>query len=218
MSAKARSVLIVGRSASVLRDSVAMLRDRGYGANATNQFDRVLDDYDVHEVDLVLFGGMVPPDRKDQLRAEILDRNPRVEFQPGLGGIAPLLAAQVEQFFAPAAADIEFEPETRTIRLTLDDATQVAVEGIWGTYVPPEPIGHSAVAFGGLLTAGEHVITIPDEVPLENSFAAVRVGDGMSVLQIGVPAPPPPGITAGSLPAPEPVCTRLPWHGAIATA
>jgi hypothetical protein len=218
MSDKTRCVLIVGRSASVLVDAVAMLRDRGYGANATNQFDRVLDDYDVRDVDLVIFGGMVPPDTKEQLRASILDRNPRAEFRPGLGGIAPLLVAQAEEFFARAAATIEYDAEARTVRLRLGGGTAVMVEGIWGTYVPPEPIGRSTVVFDGVLPAGEHEIAIPDEVSRENSFLAVRAGDGVSVVRIGVARQPPQGIVPGSLPAPEPVSTRLPWHGAPVTA
>src|SRR5260370_18846725 len=40
-------ILVVGRSPSVLVDAVEILRTKGYSADATNQFDRVLDDYDV---------------------------------------------------------------------------------------------------------------------------------------------------------------------------
>ena len=42
-------VLIVGRSGKVLRETVALLRERGYAANASNRFDSLLDDYDVRE-------------------------------------------------------------------------------------------------------------------------------------------------------------------------
>src|SRR6478609_2602398 len=102
MSTRTGRVLIVGRSTAVLVDTVAMLRERGHGANASNQFDRLLDDYDFREVDLVIFGGMVPPEKKEQLQVEIRNLNPRVTFMQGLGGIAPLLVAQVEEFFGGA--------------------------------------------------------------------------------------------------------------------
>ncbi|MFL6059890.1 MAG: MFS transporter, partial [Marmoricola sp.] len=62
-----RRVLVVGRSPCVLLETVALLRERGYDANATNQFDDVLEDYDVSALDVLVFGGMVPLDRKAQL-------------------------------------------------------------------------------------------------------------------------------------------------------
>jgi hypothetical protein len=37
-------ILVIGRSPSVLVDTVEILRSKGYSADATNQFDRVLDD------------------------------------------------------------------------------------------------------------------------------------------------------------------------------
>ncbi|REG00307.1 EmrB/QacA subfamily drug resistance transporter [Asanoa ferruginea] len=57
---KPERVLIVGRSPSVLVDAVDILRADGYTANATNQFDRVLDDYDVTDLDVLVFGGHGP--------------------------------------------------------------------------------------------------------------------------------------------------------------
>lgn len=211
MSTGTGRALIVGRSTAVLVDTVAMLRERGYGANASNQFDRLLDDYDPREVDLVIFGGMVPPERKEQLQEEIRHLNPRVTFLQGLGGIAPLLVAQVEEFFGGAAPGVEYDATARVVHVTLDHAAPVVVEGIWGTFVPPEPVGHTLVAFEGELGAGTHAIPIPDEVPLATSFAAVRLGSRVSVLQIGATPQAVKRIAPGSLPTPEPVSTRLPW-------
>lgn len=211
MSTPTCGVLIVGRSTAVLVDTVAMLRERGYGANASNQFDRLLDDYDFREVDLVIFGGMVPPEKKEQLQVEIRNLNPRVTFMQGLGGIAPLLVAQVEEFFGGAGPDVEYDAMARVLHVTLDDAAPVVVEGIWGTFLPPEPVGHTVIAFEGELGAGEHAIPIPDEVPFETSFAAVRVRNRVSVMQIGATPQAITRIVPGSLPAPEPVSTRLPW-------
>lgn len=211
MSTPSGRVVIVGRSAAVLLDTVAILRERGYGANASNQFDQLLEDYDFREVDLVIFGGMVPPEKKEHLQAEIRDLNPGVTFMQGRGGIAPLLVSQVEEFFRGTAPAVEYDAASRVLHVTLDAAAPVVVEGIWGTFVPPEPVGHSMTVFTGELGAGEHAIPIPDEVPLESSFAATRVGSRVSVMQIGDTPQAVKRIVPGSLPAPEPVSTRLAW-------
>lgn len=190
-----------------------MLRDRGYGANASNRFDRLLDDYDIYEVDLVIFGGMVPPDKKEHLRAEIRKLNPRVRFMQGLGGIAPLLVAQVEEFFGGAAHGVEYDAATRVFRVTLADAEPVVVEGLWARFVPPEPVAQSAIAFDDELASGVHEIAIPDDVPLQGSYAVVRIGGRVSAFQIGETPQSIKRIAAAqSLPAPEPVTTQLPWE------
>ncbi len=212
MTDRTKRVLIVGRSGSVLVDAVAMLRDRGYGANASNQFDRLLHDYDMSEVDLVIFGGMVPPDRKEQLRAEILELSPRVCFMQGLGGIARLLVAQVEQLFAGAAPGVEYDAAARVLRVVLAADESVVVEGLWAEVVPPEPVAHSVIAHDGVLAAGEHEIAIPDVVPMQGSYVVVRIGNRVSALQIGETPQSIKRIAAAqSLPAPDPVTTGFPW-------
>ncbi|MFI7674249.1 hypothetical protein [Actinophytocola sp. NPDC049390] len=190
-----------------------MLRDRGYGANASNQFDRLLDDYDMREVDLVILGGMVPQDKKEYLRAEIGTLNPSARVMQGLGGIAPLLVAQVEEFFAGGAPGVEYDAAARAFRVTLADAESVVVEGLWATFVPPEPVAQSAIAVDDELTPGVHEIAIPADVPLEGSYATVRVGERVSAFQIGeTPQSVKRLAAAQSLPAPEPVTTRFPWE------
>lgn len=208
-----KRVLIIGRSRSVLVDAVAMLRDRGYGANASNQFNRLLADYDVGKVDLVIFGGMVPLDRKEQLRTEISQLNPRVSFLQGLGGIARLLVAQVEQFFGGAAPGVDYDAATRVLRLELAAPAPVVVEGLWAEFVPPEPVAQSTVAHDGTLAAGVHEIAIPDVVPLQGSYVAVHIGHRVSAFQIGeTPRSIERLAAAQTLPAPEPVTTRFPWY------
>jgi hypothetical protein len=59
-----RSVLLIGKSQLVLDESVAGLRDLGYKAQATNNFADIIGRFDVKEIDLVVFGGQVPADRK----------------------------------------------------------------------------------------------------------------------------------------------------------
>jgi hypothetical protein len=87
---------VVGRSPNVLIDTVEILRGKGYSADATNQFDRVLDDYAGEDIDILVFGGMVPADTKQRLRQEISEHNAHVTFVQGLAGIAGLIAPQVE--------------------------------------------------------------------------------------------------------------------------
>jgi hypothetical protein len=89
-------ILVVGRSPSVLVGTVEILRSKGYSADATNQFDHVLDDYDAQDIGIVVFGGMVPADTKHHLGQQIGQRNADVTFVQGLAGIAGLIAAQVE--------------------------------------------------------------------------------------------------------------------------
>ena len=89
-------ILVIGRSETVLSEAVTILREKGYAAGATNEFDRSLDLFDAGQLDLVVFGGMVPPDTKEHLRGQISARNPAAAFVQGYAGIPGLLAAQAE--------------------------------------------------------------------------------------------------------------------------
>jgi hypothetical protein len=182
-------VLIVGRSPSVLRAAVDLLRGKGYLADVTNQFDRVLDEYDVSDLDVLVFGGMIPPETKQYLREEITKRNAGVTVVQGLAGIPGVIAAQVEAVTGGGAssdADIAYNPEDRTVRLTLPGPEQVTIEALWMTsWTPPEPTSTSAKVYAGDLAAGSHEIALPDEVPSEGSFAAVTVGAQVTVLTVG---------------------------------
>jgi hypothetical protein len=212
MSGRTQRVLIVGRSGSVLIDTVRILRDRRYAANASNQFDTLLDDYDLREPDLIIFGGMVPPEARAHLLAEVRTINPQVRFMQGMGGIAALVAAQVEEHFGGGVAGVEYVAAARVFDVTLEDTTPVLVEGLWATFVPPEPVAHSAVAFDGTLDDGLHQIAIPDEVPRQGSYAIVHIGPRVSAFQTGeTPESVRRIVAAQSLPEPEPVTTRLPW-------
>jgi hypothetical protein len=184
-------VLVVGRSPSVLVAAVDILRAKGYTADATNRFDRVLDDYDVTGLDVLVFGGMVPPDTKQLLRAEISRRNPRVSFVQGLAGIAGVIAAQVEALASeerqgPDDAEISYDAEHRHVRLTLKAPAHVTVEALWGTsFTPPEPKSTSTVVFDGDLAPGAHEIPLPDAVPSQASFATVAAGGLVRVFTVG---------------------------------
>jgi CheY-like chemotaxis protein len=124
-------ILVVGRSPNVLVDTVEILRSKGYSADATNQFDRVLDDYDAQDIDIVVFGGMVPAGTKQHLRQEIGERNAHVTFVQGLAGIAGLIAAQVEGVITagePDGIDVVYDEDQRSVRLTLPKAAHVTVQ------------------------------------------------------------------------------------------
>ncbi|MFC1429956.1 hypothetical protein ACEZDB_04695 [Streptacidiphilus sp. N1-3] len=184
-------ILVVGRSPGVLVATVDILRTKGYTADATNQFDRVLDDYDVAGLDVLVFGGMVPADTKQYLREEVSRRNPRVSIVQGLAGIAGVIAAQVEAAGAeqrddPAGVEIAYDEARRCVQLVLKEPAHVTVEALWATsFTPPEPRSTSMQVFDGALGAGFHVVPLPDQVPSEASYATVAVGDLVRVFTVG---------------------------------
>lgn len=184
-------ILVVGRSPSVLVAAVDILRAKGYTADATNQFDHVLDDYDVTDLGVMVFGGMVPADTKQYLRGEVAKRNPRVRFIQGLAGIAGVIAAQVEALTSdeqrgPDGAEITYDAARRCAQLTLKEPAHATVEALWLTsFTPPEPKSTSTRIFDGNLEAGFHTIPLPDRVPFEASFITVAVDDWVRVFTVG---------------------------------
>jgi hypothetical protein len=187
-------VLIVGRSPSVLLEAVDILRGRGHQADATNQFADVLGDYDVADLDVLVFGGMVPAETKQFLREEVSKLNPAMTFVQGLAGMPGLIAAQVD---AVAAADavaadasagtsVVSDSARRSVLITLATAAHVTVEAWWGTsFQPPEPRSAHATVFDEHLTPGEHAIAMPDDVPDAASFAAARIDGSVHVFTVG---------------------------------
>jgi hypothetical protein len=123
----------------------------------------------VKEIDLVVFGGQVPPDRKAALREEIGAINPRVIFVQGLAGIPGLIGNQVQGAFAasqqdPTRAPI-YAPDDRSIRLTLADPADVKATVWWQTaFVPPDPRSDSPL-LDAQLAGGDHAIPVPGHVP-----------------------------------------------------
>jgi hypothetical protein len=188
-------VLVIGRSKGVLADAVALLQGKGYTADATDEFDRVLDSFDFAALDVVVFGGMVPPETKQGLHEEISSRNPDVVFVQGFAGIPGLIAAQVEAAVGDAEGDaaVEYDSATRSIRLSLDRPREVAVVAWWGTsFVPPEPKSTSMTVFDDELPTGSHIVELPDEVPTQASFTTVSVGTSVWAFIV---AAMPPGAT-----------------------
>jgi hypothetical protein len=179
-------ILIIGRSPSVILDAAEILRTKGFQADATNQFDEVLTAYDTTEVDVVLFGGMVPADTKRHLRDEISKVNDHVTFVQGLAGIPGLIAAQIEGAVSPAGDGVTYDPTNRTLHLTLKEPTEVIINAFWGTsFTPPEPKSTSRQLLDSTLDAGEHAIPLPTELPTVASFASVSVGPSVHTFTIG---------------------------------
>jgi hypothetical protein len=182
-------VLLIGKSRLVLDDTVAGLRDLGYRAEATNDFDDVTARFHPREFDLVVFGGQVPPELKAELREEIGAVNPRAIFVEGLAGIPGLIVNQVQGALAPDRPDgggpPTFVPDDRSIRLALAGPADVEVTVWWQTsFVPPDPKSDSLVLLHERLAAGDHTVTIPDLVPTEAAFATVRVDAATSAFSI----------------------------------
>jgi hypothetical protein len=182
-------ILVVGRSPGVLLETVDILRSKGYAADATNQFDHVVDDYDPTGIDIVVFGGMVPAETKQYLREEFSARNPEVTFVQGLAGIAGLVAAQAENAaVAGEAGDdgVAYDAAQRVIQLTLNRTLHVCIEAWWATsFTPPEPTSTSMRVLDAECCDGVHVVPVPDEVPTEASFVTVAVGAAVYAFTVG---------------------------------
>lgn len=197
-------ILVLGRSENVLRELVTILRDKGYAAGASNEFDRALGLFDAGQLDLVVFGGMVPPDTREHLRRQLSIRNPAVAFVQGYAGIPGLVAAQIEAALGDGttgpAATVTYDPRSRSIRISLDGPQDVTVTAWWHTsFTPPEPASTSRVVLAAELPAGAHDIPIPDEVPAQASFATVTIGPSVHAFIVG---PMPKGTTMARFPRP----------------
>jgi len=184
-------VLIIGRSENVLSETVEILRRDGRAAGASNEFDDVMDLFDMTAVDIVVFGGMVPPDTKELLRKQISERNPAMTFIQGFAGIAGVIVAQVraaltEEARAETGLAVTYDPQTRTVDLHLDRPQDVQVVAWWGTsFTPPEPRSTSLVLLDAELPAGQHAIALPAEVPSQASFVTVAAGDAVQAIITG---------------------------------
>jgi hypothetical protein len=197
-------VLVIGRSELVLSETVRILRRKGRAAGASNDFDRVLTLFDMAAVDVVVFGGMVPPGTKEDLRQQIKGRNPEVIFVQGFAGIPGLIADQVEA--ALTAVDnaevrpvVTYAAQTRTVVLQLDRPENVQVVAWWATsFTPPDPRSTSRTIIGAEFSAGRHTVTLPEQVPSQASFVTVTAGDAIHTFIAG---PMPSGTTMASFPA-----------------
>ena len=182
MTTANNSVLVIGRSQAVLDEAVIRLGKLGYKAQATNDFSPLTGRYDPTRMDVVVFGGQVPPDRKAALAKEITAANPQVIVVQGLAGIPGLIADQVEQALAgeqliPGQTPT-FDATQRAIVLSLFAPLAVRVTAYWVTaMMPPDPKSDSELLFDDRLPAGEHTFALPDHANRDAAFATVRAGD-----------------------------------------
>jgi hypothetical protein len=191
-------ILVIGRSENVLSEAVTILRDKGYAAGATNEFDRTLD-------------------------LQISTRNPAMVFVQGYAGIPGLIAEQAAAALCDGTtgpgASVTYDARSRSIGISLGGPQRVTVIAWWATsFVPPEPKSTSLIILDEELPTGSHTIAIPDEVPARASFATVSIGPSVQAFVVG---PMPAGTTlarlagvevpasvAERLALPEPQCLR----------
>jgi hypothetical protein len=202
ISASTASVLVIGRSEKVLKETVELLRNNGRAAGATNDFDNVLTQFDIASLTIVVFGGMVPPETKEALRTNLAAANPTITFIQGLAGIPGLIAAQVEAAAVPSRRDpgsTNYDADSRTVMISLQTSELVRVIGLWGTaFVPPDPESTSEVIFDGMMDAGTHTVPLPAHIPTAASFVVVYVGTDVHPFVVGAM---PRGTTMASPPA-----------------
>jgi hypothetical protein len=193
---KTKSVLVIGRSERVLRKTVDLVRRNGRTAGATNDFENVLALFDAAALDIVVFGGMVPPTTKETLRTQLSEANPTITFVQGLAGIPGLIAAQVEAAIVPRRLEpgsIEYDRHNRTVTISLQSPEHVRLTAFWGTaFVPPDPESASEVIFDDTLEPGRHTVPLPRSVPTVASFLVVTAGEEVHPFEVG---PMPPGTT-----------------------
>ena len=174
------SVLIVGKSQLVLDGITDGLRALGYTAQATSDFADLASQVDLGHLDLVVFGGQVPPNRKAELTHEISSINPSVIFVQGLAGIPGLIVQQVQAAYAGESehpdSTASYDSSQRTINLTLAQPADVKVTAWWQTsFVPPDPKSAAQVLIDARLDAGEHSVSLPEVIPDRAAFAAVQL-------------------------------------------
>ena len=202
ISASTASALVIGRSEKVLKETVDLLRNNGRAAGATNDFDNVLTQFDIASLNIVVFGGMVPPETKQALRTNLAAANPRITFVQGLAGIPGLIAAQVEAAAVPSRRDpgsTNYDADSRVVTISLQAPEPVRVIGFWGTaFVPPDPESTSEVIFDGMMDPGRHTVPLPAHIPTAASFVVVHVGTDVHPFVVGAM---PRGTTMASPPA-----------------
>ena len=176
------SVLVIGRTQRVLDEILAGLHELGYSAQATNDFFADIPArFDPAKLDLVVFGGAVPPERKAELRQQIASINPAVAFVQGLAGIPGLIINQIQGAFAGERTEqLSYSAGERSIQLTVAAPHTVKVSVWWITSaVPPTPASESLVLLDERVAAGTHTVRIPDQIPTEGAFATVQVDDAI---------------------------------------
>jgi hypothetical protein len=188
-----QSVLLIGKSQLVLDDAVAGLGALADKADATNDFSDVTGRFDARTIDLIVFGGQVPPDRKAELKDELAAINPQIIFVQGLAGIPGLIVKQVQGAFTAHERDASGAPTytaaDRSIRLSLAEPAAVKVTAWWQTsFVPPHPESDSLLLLEGRLAAGEHAVSVPDLVPPKAAFASVQIHEAIYAFTIATAA------------------------------
>ena len=182
-------ILVIGRSPGVILDAAGILRSKGFHADATNQFDEVLTEYDTTNIDVVVFGGMVPPDAKQHLtRRDLQGQRPR-HLRAGTRRNRQASSpprSRASRRLPETTTAWPTTRRTRTVQLTLQEPAQVVVEAWWATsFTPPEPTSTSMRVIDSHFDPGEYFIPLPAEVPPVASFVTVSVGPAVRAFTVG---------------------------------
>jgi hypothetical protein len=178
-----RRILVIGKSPAVLGEAERLLNSLGFAAASTDRFDEVAGDFDLTTLDVVVFGGRVPADKKAELKSAISAAQPQAIFVDGLSGIPGLIVAQVRGALLPVTTARVKQTHTahrRSLVLELASPAAVAVTAWWQTSaIPPNPGSDSRILLDRRLDAGVHEVRIPDDIPNEVAFASVEVNESV---------------------------------------
>jgi CheY-like chemotaxis protein len=184
-----QKILLIGKSPAALEAMGSLLRQKGYNAKTTNNFNGIPARYKLEEFDLITMGGQVPPDTKASIMQAAKAQRGDILFVQGMAAIPGLVVAQIEGELHADQRDPDrppaFHADTRTLSLTLTAAVSVTVTAWWQTtFVPPNPGSDSRVLSDETLPAGAHTISIPPDIPEQSSFVTVQVGNAVYPLRL----------------------------------
>jgi hypothetical protein len=174
-----KSVLLIGRSQLVIDAAAARLAELGYTAQGTNDFSEIIERFDMRQVDLVVFGGAVPPELKAELRDEMSAINPAIIFVQGLAGIPGLIVTQVQGAFASEdhhhGSAPTYSHDGRSIQLALTEPAKVKVT-LWSqAFGLQAQRSDSVVLLDEHLGHGAHTLRIPTDLTADSTVASVEI-------------------------------------------
>ncbi len=172
-----KHILIIGRSPDALDGMRSMLEQKGHTVETTHDFDNIPDRYRLEDFDLITMGGKVSPETKEHIMTAATARKNTMQFVQGMAGIPGLVVDQIEGELAADLRDSAhaptFQASTRTFTLSLPKPSRVL------TFIPPNPGSDSHVLCNEILAAGTHTVSVPADIPMQSSFASIRVDDAV---------------------------------------
>lgn len=190
---KQNNILIIGKSPAALDAMQSMLKQKGYKVETTDNFEDIPSRYKLEDFDLITMGGKVPPETKAAIMQVATERKNAMRFVQGMAAIPGLVVDQIEGELAANLRDPNqapaFQADTCTFTLSLSEPTLVLITIWWQTtFVPPNSGSDSRALRNETLPAGTSTITVPSDIPMDSSFASVRVGDAVYCFRLSTEA------------------------------